>query len=329
MGYGTVTVLIPTYKRPEKLKRAIESVLSQTYSDLKVMVCDNASNDGTSEVVAGFMSCDDRVYYHLQTTNIGMNSNFNFAVSLVETPFFCFLTDDDYQLPNFIADSMAGFSSYPSAQFSVMEAPVINEGAPENVLMRVLSSWSKEGLYQQEEAIPFTAAGNHPVLTACIFRQELAPEVFFDERVGVISDVPILISLVTKYSFVLSRKVGLYFIRHSGAIGSSSAWQYYARLEQVLSERVSANVLARVMLILRPRINRIVFQGLLGAIRREDRAGVELAETVFVGQKLSLLKIMVLTLSALSKNDGINVMLVHLSSVVRKVRAMWMGDASK
>src|SRR5208282_4791879 len=182
MNSGTVSILIPTYKRPNKLKRAITSVLSQTYADLKVIVCDNASGDETSEIAALFMQQDSRVRYYQQSENIGMNANFNFAVSKVETPFFALLADDDYYLPNFLMDAMHGFEKYPAAMFSVLEVPVINERDENNVLRRILDKWPKEGIYYPAEAIHLATGGAQPNLTACVFREALKPELYFDDE---------------------------------------------------------------------------------------------------------------------------------------------------
>ncbi len=52
-----ITTVIPTYRRPKLLRRAIESVLAQTYPHLKVTVFDNASGDETPEVVAELARC--------------------------------------------------------------------------------------------------------------------------------------------------------------------------------------------------------------------------------------------------------------------------------
>ncbi len=56
-----ITTVIPTYRRPKLLKRAILSVLRQSYKDLQVHVYDNASDDTTEQVVADLASADSRV----------------------------------------------------------------------------------------------------------------------------------------------------------------------------------------------------------------------------------------------------------------------------
>jgi glycosyltransferase involved in cell wall biosynthesis len=47
-----ITTIIPTYRRPKLLRRAIKSVLNQTYLHFQVCVYDNASGDETAEVVS-------------------------------------------------------------------------------------------------------------------------------------------------------------------------------------------------------------------------------------------------------------------------------------
>lgn len=214
---NTVTVLIPTYKRPLKLKRAIESVLAQTYADLIVIVFDNASEDETTDVVNAIMQTDNRVEYFRHHQNIGMNANFNFAVSKVETPFFTMLTDDDYQLPNYLQDAMIGFEKYPKIDCSIVSAPTILESG--EVLGNQVESWPKEGLYEPGEAMSELISGRHPILTACIFRKNLKEVIYFEDKFSAISDLPVLAKILTNYSICLRKKVGLYFVLHQSNAG--------------------------------------------------------------------------------------------------------------
>lgn len=77
---NTVTVLIPTFQRAEKLVRAIQSVLNQEYADLEIIVCGNASTDYTRMVVKTLIDKDKRIKYYRHKKNIGMNGNFNFMI---------------------------------------------------------------------------------------------------------------------------------------------------------------------------------------------------------------------------------------------------------
>lgn len=112
-----ITTIIPTYRRPYLLRRAIQSVLDQTYPHFKVCVYDNASNDSTAEVVLAQGSRDSRVHYRCHTENIGPQENFIFGLARVDTPFFNLLSDDDFLLPTFFAHATSALQKNPNAGF--------------------------------------------------------------------------------------------------------------------------------------------------------------------------------------------------------------------
>src|SRR5438128_6282360 len=110
-----ITTVIPTYRRPRLLVRALRSVLRQTVHDFQVIVYDNASGDETGSVVAELAARDPRIRYHLQERNLGPDANFNFAISRVNTEYFSMLSDDDLLMPYFYEQALAGFATYPGA----------------------------------------------------------------------------------------------------------------------------------------------------------------------------------------------------------------------
>ncbi len=112
-----VTVVIPTYRRPDLLRRAIRSALDQAFTDLKVAVFDNASGDATAEVVARMARVDPRVTYHANERNLGAVPNFRKGIESVTTPWFCLLSDDDLLLPGFLDHAMQRLETTPRAKF--------------------------------------------------------------------------------------------------------------------------------------------------------------------------------------------------------------------
>lgn len=89
-----ITIAIPTYNRADcYLGEALRSALSQTYSNVEIIVSDNCSSDGTDNLVKSLAS--ERVRYFRQTQNIGANNNFNFCLSEARGDYFLLLQDDD------------------------------------------------------------------------------------------------------------------------------------------------------------------------------------------------------------------------------------------
>lgn len=92
-----VTVSIPTRNRAAFLREALSSVLDQTFTDIEVIVSDNASTDDTKRVVTSFN--DPRVCYSPLPENIGLHGNLSRCLHLGTAPYVSILPDDDFMLP--------------------------------------------------------------------------------------------------------------------------------------------------------------------------------------------------------------------------------------
>ncbi len=95
-----LTIALVTYNRDEYLRKAIEAILAQNYSDFILMILDNHSTDKTKEVVASFS--DNRIQYIRHDSNIGAVSNGNYAIDHCRTEFLMITHDDDIMGPNLI-----------------------------------------------------------------------------------------------------------------------------------------------------------------------------------------------------------------------------------
>ncbi|MEI0448290.1 glycosyltransferase family 2 protein [Brachyspira intermedia] len=98
--FPLVSVLIPTYNRKDLLKRALESVLKQTYKNIEIYVTDNASTDGTFEVMQELLKNDKRIIYSRREENTGSLYNGSEAYSHLKGKYAIVLCDDDYFLSN-------------------------------------------------------------------------------------------------------------------------------------------------------------------------------------------------------------------------------------
>jgi GT2 family glycosyltransferase len=95
----SVAVTLVTYNSGRFIKRCLESVLEQKYPNCEVVVVDNASTDGTIDILEQFSSrC--RIYYNDQ--NIGFAAAQNQAIALSQSDWILTLNPDVLLLPNFI-----------------------------------------------------------------------------------------------------------------------------------------------------------------------------------------------------------------------------------
>jgi glycosyltransferase involved in cell wall biosynthesis len=87
-----VSVIIPTYNRAAKVRNTIESVLTQTFSDLEVIVVDDGSSDGTGQILEEIFG--DRIRYYAQA-NQGVSVARNKGIEEARGEWIAFLDHDD------------------------------------------------------------------------------------------------------------------------------------------------------------------------------------------------------------------------------------------
>ena len=108
---ATVSVIIPTHNRSDFLRRAIASVLNQTYQDFELIVVDDASTDNTAEAVAEFN--DERIKLLRHDTNKGGSAARNTGILASECDYIALLDDDDEWLPEKLSRQMEVLLSSP------------------------------------------------------------------------------------------------------------------------------------------------------------------------------------------------------------------------
>jgi len=94
-----VSVIITTYKRPEYLRRSLSSVLSQTYSNIEVIIINDDPSVFYTSSQRGIWS-DSRVQYINHSSNMGVSSARNSGLEVSKGDYICFLDDDDIWLPS-------------------------------------------------------------------------------------------------------------------------------------------------------------------------------------------------------------------------------------
>lgn len=105
-----VTVVIPTYSRPDNLSRAIDSVLGQTYSPIEIIVVDDngiGTNNQilTEKTLSPYLEKEQIIYLKHEVNKNGSAAR-NTGLTAATGEFICFLDDDDEYLPSKIEDQV-------------------------------------------------------------------------------------------------------------------------------------------------------------------------------------------------------------------------------
>lgn len=107
---SSVSILVPTYNRRDYLKQCVDSLLATTVP-CEIIVSDNASTDGTAELMAGYD--DPRLRYIRQPENTGGLNNYNFLLRAATKEYVCLFGDDDIALPGCFEAKVAVLDNAP------------------------------------------------------------------------------------------------------------------------------------------------------------------------------------------------------------------------
>ena len=247
--FPDITAVIPTYRRPGLLRRAITSVLEQEMVSLTVHVSDNASGDETSEVVAKLVASDPRLHYHCHSKNLGASANFEFGLRGVSSPFFSILSDDDYLLPGFYRQALGDLASNPEAMF--WAGLTLNVDEQGTVWDARVDRWSREGLYFPPEGLMAMMHGLAPVWTGIVFRREILDRIGFpDQETLGPSDLDFMLKAAV-HPFILRKYPSAVFTLNAASFSAtqplSSFWPGWQKMFLNLETSCALNDHARTI----------------------------------------------------------------------------------
>lgn len=140
-----LSLCIPTYNRASLLKMALEAIIGQIgvaqTDQVEIIVSDNASPDGTAEVVKDLQAAHPNVFLHFyrQPENKGPDANIYQVVRLAQGEFVYILSDDDVLLPGAVHKLLSLMETYPTYDAFALNVRVFNDDpwafAPAEILL--------------------------------------------------------------------------------------------------------------------------------------------------------------------------------------------------
>ncbi len=233
-----ITVIIPTFRRPESLRRAISSVQHQTFSAFQVCVYDDASRDKTQAVVAELAGTDSRIKYHCHPQRVGAANNFNYGLKLVNTPFFVFLSDDDLLLPRFFEVAMQSLSANPDAMFYAGLTVQVED----NKIIGVSKNGGRFGVLSPPDSL-LDILDHQLLWNSIVFRSKVVDSVgFLDADVGGPADMDFEFRVAAQHPVVISTEPSAVYMLHTQNVyARSSDYRSYMRGFKLITSRMMSD----------------------------------------------------------------------------------------
>lgn len=122
-----VSVLIPVYNRELFIAKTIESAINQSYKNIEIIVVDNASTDGTWQIMELYAELDKRIRIFRNPENIGPVLNWKKCIELARGQYAKILFSDDTMSVNFIDKSLTILSNNSDIAFVFCRIELLNQ----------------------------------------------------------------------------------------------------------------------------------------------------------------------------------------------------------
>jgi glycosyltransferase involved in cell wall biosynthesis len=183
-----VSVIIPTYNRAHLVGEAIESVLSQTYEDLELIVVDDGSEDETRKIVSSYSS--QITYLHQEQE--GVSAARNRGIEQAQGEYLSFLDSDDLWLKEKLYLQMEYLTSHPEILICYTDEIWIRKG----VRVNPMKKHRKYSGMIFEHCLPLCIVSPSSV----VIKRQLLDEVGgFDETLEVCEDYDLWLRISARY----------------------------------------------------------------------------------------------------------------------------------
>ncbi len=224
MSQPLISVIIPTYNASAYLSRCLDSVLSQTYTNIEVVAVDDGSTDNTASVLRGYAEKDARVRVITQS-NAGVSATRNAGLNTAKGEYLFFADCDDWLSPDALECLYKASDGVDIVQG--VHVCAYDDGSTEavDVAGEILTDTS---------AILQSYFLNH-VQEACwnkLFRRAVIGDVRFDETLAVSEDSKFVYEVLQRSSGVrlVSEATYYYYMRSDSCVHAALADKHFAVL---------------------------------------------------------------------------------------------------
>lgn len=191
-----VDILIPFWGDVSLLKTAVQSVLSQTETDWFLYVVDDCSPDKTAREFIYSLS-DDRITYIRHKRNIGITNNFNYALSLANSPYCIIMGCDDVLLEDYIETALQNIGVADLYQ------PVVavideygNDYLPLTDKIKKILRPKRSGLYEGEAVAISLCKGNWLYFPSILWKTSSVKRYAFNPRYAILEDLVLIMDMI-------------------------------------------------------------------------------------------------------------------------------------
>ncbi len=229
-----VTVVVPNYNNEQYIRKCVESIQEQTYSNLEILIIDDGSTDSSIEIIEEMAESDERILPVFNDKNLGISANRHKGIMLANGTYITTLDADDYL--------------YDSSKIE-REHEIMNASAKDSVL--AFSNF----ILVNKTGVPLKQQDDRPVedgdLFSCILSRTCkTPRDFmftkdqftesggFNMALKMYEDWDLKIRMSSRYRFVYTGIDGIAYRRHQSGLSSVKRHVHYKWLKKIYNANI-------------------------------------------------------------------------------------------
>jgi glycosyltransferase involved in cell wall biosynthesis len=178
-----VSVLIIFYNQEKFVQETLDSVLAQDYGAIEIIAADDASTDGTQQIIKTYAAAHANIKPVLSAVNGGITQNCNNALQAATGRFVILFGGDDLMMPGRISRQVQYFQQNPETSVCCSDIEIFFDDAPHKNFV-----YRNREFYKKMSAARIIAQDNAPPTSALMFDYDKCRGIRFDERTPVVSD---------------------------------------------------------------------------------------------------------------------------------------------
>lgn len=220
-SHPLVSIIVISYNSEHFILETLESVLSQTYKNIELIISDDASTDRTVALSKEWIEQNKSRFLNAKIIqpekNTGIAGNCNRGVRASEGEWIKLMAADDLLLPNCIEDSVAFAKKNQSKVILGNVIHFLDGTNPKKILKRTKPYWGKAGnpktANEQYQALLLNYCGN---TVSLFFARSVYDKIPYDERFQFIEDYPFLMNVTKNNIFIdhLDKETAMYRVRN-------------------------------------------------------------------------------------------------------------------
>lgn len=209
-----VSIMVPVFNQEEFISEALESILTQSYTEIEVIVADDASTDRTAEIVQAYCARHpEKVRLIKSEKNLGVTANCRRLISLIRGEYVCWFAGDDVMHSHKIATQVEALEQKPDAVLCYHDCAVFDSSSG-----KILFSYNGVSGHEPFGGDVFRLLLLHRCFIcgiSAMIRTSAMPAEGHDARIPTASDWHLFISVASKGRAIYLPEVLASYRRHA------------------------------------------------------------------------------------------------------------------